>query len=273
MRPLAFLRKLLKNSDKQSGPPQITARQYIDAEIRGLPSFEKNAAVNIDQCLQCIERIPGILHPMEGYTLLLLAMAAPTNHKIVEVGSYLGRSTCYMALGSMITGKKGVCAVDMFPKKSDWYRGEDGYYHIYGSDYYLPEHIYKERETFLYGDKAYESTLAIFTDIIKRVGLQAYIEPFKGNSLQCAAQLKTPVRMVFIDGDHTYEGVKKDILALADKLVANGYLCFHDYSVNFLGVVQAVNEFVIGSTDYDEIFQVRDLLVARKKSSPPGKAP
>jgi len=72
--------------------------------------------------------------------------------------------------------------------------------------------------------------------------------------------------MIFIDGDYTYDGVKKDVFSLSDKIVENGYMCFHDYSSSFPGVVRAVNEYVINSDNYGDIFQVKDLLVAKKKS-------
>lgn len=262
----ALVRNILRRINDKALPHPRTAKEYIEADIERLPLINDRSAINIDHCVRCIEKIPGILHPLEGFTLFLLSMSAPTDNMIVEVGSYLGRSAAYLALGSLISKKQGVCAVDMFPKASDWYLGEDGLYHIRGSDYYLEEHVYKERAAFFYGDHVYTSTLDIFKDIIRKVGLEAHIEPFKGNSRQCAQKLKAPLRMAFIDGDHTYDGVKKDILSLDHRIVENGYMCFHDYSVKFPGVVRAVNEYVVASENYGDIFQVRDLLVARKKS-------
>jgi len=171
-----------------------------------------------------------------------------------------------MALGSIISGKKGIYAIDMFPRKEDWYWGTDGYYHIRGSDYYLENNVFKERENFFYGDRFYDSTLEIFTDIIKKVGLERHIEPFKGTSVDYSQLHKIPLRMAFIDGDHTYDGVKKDVFALSDMIVENGYLCFHDYSNSFPGVVRAVDELVIKSDNYRDIYLVKSLLIAKKKN-------
>lgn len=56
---------------------------------------------------------------------------------------------------------------------------------------------------------------------------------------------------VYIDADHTLEGVKRDIVAAKDKLVDGGLLIFNDYTcwspLEYLryGVMQAVNEFII----------------------------
>jgi len=48
---------------------------------------------------------------------------------------------------------------------------------------------------------------------------------------------------IYIDGDHTYEGVKFDLSRAIDKVKVNGYICGHDYCDNFVGVVRAVDEF------------------------------
>jgi hypothetical protein len=48
--------------------------------------------------------------------------------------------------------------------------------------------------------------------------------------------------LVFIDAIHTYESVKKDIETWLPKVRVGGCLSGHDYSVEFFGVIQAVNE-------------------------------
>lgn len=51
---------------------------------------------------------------------------------------------------------------------------------------------------------------------------------------------------VFIDADHTYEAVKKDIENWTPKVRSGGILAGHDYIHTWPGVVQAVNESVSG---------------------------
>lgn len=57
--------------------------------------------------------------------------------------------------------------------------------------------------------------------------------------------------LVYIDGDHTYEGVKRDIRAARLKVKRDGYMVFNDYTYwspsecMRYGVVQAVNELCI----------------------------
>ena len=58
---------------------------------------------------------------------------------------------------------------------------------------------------------------------------------------------------VFIDAQHDYDSVKKDIEIWTPKLKPGGLLSGHDYQPNFKGVIQAVDEAVgrpiIGEND------------------------
>ena len=49
--------------------------------------------------------------------------------------------------------------------------------------------------------------------------------------------------LVFIDADHSYEGVKNDILTWYPKIRKGGLLCGHDFSWD--GIRQAIAETVI----------------------------
>ena len=55
---------------------------------------------------------------------------------------------------------------------------------------------------------------------------------------------------VFIDADHSYEGVKRDISAWLPKVKKGGYICGHDYP-RYPGVVRAVNEAFGDSVELD----------------------
>lgn len=50
--------------------------------------------------------------------------------------------------------------------------------------------------------------------------------------------------IIYIDGDHTYNGVKSDLTVSYNKVKKDGFICGHDYiNERFEGVVRAVNEF------------------------------
>jgi len=49
---------------------------------------------------------------------------------------------------------------------------------------------------------------------------------------------------VYIDADHTYEGVYSDLTLSRYKVKNNGYILGHDYTPRFQGCVEAVNTFI-----------------------------
>jgi predicted O-methyltransferase YrrM len=54
---------------------------------------------------------------------------------------------------------------------------------------------------------------------------------------------------VYVDGDHSYEGAKADILAWWPKIRPGGYMCGHDYVAHMPGVVRAVTEIFGGNVE------------------------
>jgi hypothetical protein len=70
---------------------------------------------------------------------------------------------------------------------------------------------------------------------------------------------------VYIDADHSYEGMKRDLKLIEPKLKPDGFLMGHDYEMNFakanypwkFGVQQAVDEFC-KDTDYKLIAKGMD---------------
>jgi len=51
-----------------------------------------------------------------------------------------------------------------------------------------------------------------------------------GDSALCAADVEDPVHLVFVDGDHSYQGVKADIDAWAPKIAVGGGIAVHDFA-------------------------------------------
>jgi hypothetical protein len=72
--------------------------------------------------------------------------------------------------------------------------------------------------------------------------------------------------LVFIDGDHSYEGVKTDFEAYSGLLGSRGYLVFDDYqTTSWPGVERAVDEVVLTSPLYERIGASWRSIVFRKK--------
>jgi predicted O-methyltransferase YrrM len=165
--------------------------------------------INIDKALT----IDGWMYPMH---LEWLAQQAATRMNIIELGSWVGRST--RAICDNTTGL--VWAVDMWAEKDPFPNAELAY------NMFLTN----------LADQISIAKLAI----IRMSTDDAYEKYFKPN-------FGFPYfDMVFIDANHTYEYVKRDILNYQTLLRPGGLLCGHD--LNHEGVAKAVDE--IFGADY-----------------------
>ena len=140
--------------------------------------------------------------------------SAGNEFHFVEVGSWKGRSSVFMAVEIINSGKN-----IKFDCVDTWE----------GSVEHLDYDEIKEK-------KLYD----IFLNTIESV--KHVINPVKMSSLEAVNLYgdKT-LDFIFIDASHEYEDVKRDIIAWLPKLKIGGVLAGHDYGV-FDGVTRAANE-------------------------------
>jgi protein-L-isoaspartate O-methyltransferase len=63
-----------------------------------------------------------------------------------------------------------------------------------------------------------------------------------GDSAEMGQAEWEPLDLVFVDGSHSYEGVKADVEAWASHLKTDGVMAFHDYGNDLHRVTEAVDE-------------------------------
>jgi len=128
----------------------------------------------------------------------------------VEIGSYYGASSCFIARGveGSQTGGRLFC-VDTWMNDAMTEGNRDTYQQF-------------RNNTLPYG---------------------GIITPLRNRSSEAAELVHTEVNFLFVDGDHSYQGVVTDIQAWFPKLSRDALVIFHDYSWAE-GVQKAVNEFV-----------------------------
>jgi hypothetical protein len=96
-------------------------------------------------------------------------------------------------------------------------------------------------------------------------GVAEAVEAIVARSEDAAGTFSRPVGLLFIDGDHSYDAVRRDLELWRPKLVANGFVAFHDTNVDaYPGVKRLVKESVFRSRDFAHIRHVESLLYARK---------
>lgn len=91
-----------------------------------------------------------------------------------------------------------------------------------------------------------------FDALIKDVANNPVVKCHKGSSAKMLSDLEDGYfDWIYVDGDHSYEGVRRDIEQAIRKVKPSGYLIFNDYThwspmeAIPYGVVSAVNELII----------------------------
>ena len=83
------------------------------------------------------------------------------------------------------------------------------------------------------------------------------------NNTEAAARIKdNTIRFLFIDGDHSKEGVQKDIELFFPMLTKGSIIVFDDYFDGFEGLLAAVDEF-LENQDVERYFYYRHTLVIK----------
>jgi predicted O-methyltransferase YrrM len=186
----------------------------------------------------------GYLATEEGVALMLLAAHGPSAGAIVEIGSFLGKSTSWLALGSKSTGREKVAAVDWFRPLSFMAESSD------------PE------------DKAIHergSTYPFFLANLKRFGVEGQVTPIVAPSAEAAATWNgDAIRLLFIDGNHLYESVLKDFFLWSPFVRSGGIIAIHDYLPQWSGIVRFYDEHIAPDPGYSELFQCHSMKVVLK---------
>jgi predicted O-methyltransferase YrrM len=148
-----------------------------------------------DDIARGVASVEGWLSEAEGRTLFEAACQTQNRGAIVEIGSWKGRSTIWLAAGAHVARANPILAIDPH----------------HGS----PEHRSAD-------------TLRDFQTNVARMGLSNMVVPIVKSSEQAAADVDGPVELLFIDGDHRSESVAHDAELWLPRLIIGGTVMFHD---------------------------------------------
>jgi MMP 1-O-methyltransferase len=137
---------------------------------------------------ELIKDVPGWLSDEEGEALYELARACTGRGVIVEIGSWKGKSTICLGLGSRAGSAVPIFAID---PHADYRHGE-------------------------------------FKDNIERAGIADLVRPLKGLSQLVVDGFDQPIELLFVDGSHEEDDVREDFEKWVPKVVEGGVVAFHD---------------------------------------------
>ncbi|MEZ5290983.1 MAG: class I SAM-dependent methyltransferase [Vicinamibacterales bacterium] len=178
---------------------------------------------SLDRLTLDLEAVPGMMTREAGPMLFALAATQALAGDIVEIGSWQGRSTIFLASGARAAANGTVYAVDHF-------RGNAG-----------KEHLFRA------GRDDLSDLPGRFGRNVERFGVSDRVELLAVDSASAARTLRdrdVRVRLLFIDGNHEHDAVRADVDAFRGLLLPRALVVFDDYSTSFPGVTRCVHELV-----------------------------
>lgn len=154
-----------------------------------------------------IDNVSTHMTVQEKHVLFRLARRLPAGSSLAEIGSYHGASSCCLAAGIASRNSTLFCV--------DTWRNDavtDALSDVF---------------------PVWQKNTEPFETLIKSV---------QGYSHEVADRIPNELDLLFIDGDHSYEGVKRDLEMYLPKLRKGGVLVMHDWSHE--SVHRAVQEYV-----------------------------
>jgi MMP 1-O-methyltransferase len=156
------------------------------------------------------EAAPGFMPPDEGLALYEAAAGAARLGDLVEIGTYCGKSTLYLAAAAREHGRVVVTV--------DHHRGSEE--HQPGWEYHDPELVDPVAGRI--------DTLPVLRRTLHAAGVEGSVVAVVGASATVAALWSTQVALVFIDGGHTDAAARSDYEGWAPHVMPGGLLAIHD---------------------------------------------
>lgn len=165
-----------------------------------------------------LAELDGLISREVGELLYSFAALVPSDQAIVELGSYRGKSTCYLATGSAAAGHgASVYAIDAWSEEVSAWR----------------KSVLSELPSPLFDD---------FLAQISKADAEEIVTPIRSlTALAAEGYTGEPVALLYIDGDHHKEAALADFRAWRRHLTSDAVVIFDDYGVTKnIGVTEAV---------------------------------
>jgi len=157
-----------------------------------------------------LENVKGFLAEDEAQALHSYALEHSQKGPCLEIGSYCGLSTIYLASACKQNGSL-LYAVDH-------HRGSEE--HQIGEEYHDPE-LYNKVDALM-------DSFTEFRRNIRKAGVEDVVVPLVASSELASKFWSIPLAMVFIDGGHSLAAALMDYRSWAPHVMKGGILAIHD---------------------------------------------
>src|SRR3989338_2191527 len=188
----------------------------------------------IKEIRKIVSKVDGFLSDNEGKLLYNLAKKCSGKGVIVEIGSWKGKSTIWLAKGSEQGHNAKIFAIDPHTGSSE------------------------HRKEF---SKVW--TFKEFKKNIRNAKVEDLVVPILKTSRDAARLWKKPVEILWIDGAHEYEAVLQDYELWEPHLIDGGIIAFHD-TVSEKGPVKVVNEYLYNGMKFRSVGFVDGITFGQK---------
>jgi hypothetical protein len=213
-------------------------KQSLNKMLRNFVKRYKvpNRIASISNFSKCIKKTEGMITLEEANLLYELARRISDN-RILEIGSYRGRSTVALGCGSLDGSQVPVFAIE-------------------------PHEDFKG----VLGAKFGPEDRAAFYKAMLVTGCYKIVRLINLSSDLVAPHWQSKIGLLFIDGDHTFEAVKKDFECWYPYLVNGALIAFHDSKDPQIGPFRLICE-LLETGRFEKKYVMGEITVLQLKSS------
>ncbi len=181
--------------------------------------------MEIEDIVRISSSIPGAFLPDEMRAMAKYALEFPRESNFVEIGSNLGRSSVILGLVAQQNNCNLTCIDNFIEVPNDMHSSND--------------------------------VRRSFNDNMMATGSRYNLMDM--DSKTASERYTDMIDLLFIDGDHLYEGVRMDIDCYLPKMNRGGIVLLHDYVGRWEGVKKAVDE----TKGLDKLEVVESMFISR----------
>ena len=160
--------------------------------------------------IEKFDSIKGFLDLNEGIALYEEVKRVSENNFCVEIGSYCGKSTCFIGQACK-ENKSKLITIDHHKGSEEQKLGE----------LYFDAEVYDEK-------LGRVNTLPLLEKNLAKFDLEEVVKPLVMDSISASKIVENNADLIFIDGSHTFESAESDYELWKNKIKKGGTLAIHD---------------------------------------------